>query len=222
MAPASALLSLSFIAISLVTVLLLYFASGRSRPLLLAVLLLMLVQAALGWSGFYLQSTTPPRFPLLVVPSLALIAVVFFTPSGKNLLRQFNLRTLTYLHSIRIAVEMVLFGLAGARLVPVGMTFEGQNFDILAGLSAPLMAWLVYDRRLLPERSLCWWNLGALALLLNIVVRGILSAPSPFQRLAFDQPNVAVLYFPFVWLPPIVVGSVLFAHLVALARLGKA
>lgn len=221
MAPASTFLSLSFIAITLLTVLMLYFATGRNRTVLLAALLLMLVQALFGLSGFYLRPSTPPRFPLLVAPSLALVALVFFTPSGKKLLLGINLRSLTYLHTIRIAVEMVLWGLAGARLVPVGMTFEGQNFDILAGLSAPLMAWLVFDRQLLSVRSLRWWNIAALVLLLNVVVRGVLSAPSPFQQLAFEQPNVAVLYFPFVWLPSIVVGTVLFAHLAALARAGK-
>ena len=55
MAPASTFLSLSFIAITLLTVLMLYFATGRNRTVLLAALLLMLVQALFGLSGFYLH-----------------------------------------------------------------------------------------------------------------------------------------------------------------------
>jgi len=55
--------------------------------------------------------------------------------------------------------------------------------------------------------------------LLNIVTTALLAAPTPFQRFAFDQPNVAVLYFPFVWLPACVVPIALLAHLVAIWRL---
>ena len=42
---------------------------------------------------------------------------------------------------------------------------------------------------------------GSLALLVNIVGNAILSAPFQFPQFAFDQPNHAVLYFPFIWLP---------------------
>jgi hypothetical protein len=37
--------------------------------------------------------------------------------------------------------------------------------------------------------------------------------------MAFDQPNIAILYFPFVWLPSVVVPGVLLAHLVSLRKL---
>jgi hypothetical protein len=55
--------------------------------------------------------------------------------------------------------------------------------------------------------------------LLNIVINAVLSIPSPFQQFAFEQPNVAVLYFPFVWLPCCIVPIVLFAHLAAIKQL---
>jgi hypothetical protein len=41
------------------------------------------------------------------------------------------------------------------------------------------------------------------------------------QQFGFDQPTVAVLYFPFIWLPGIVVPLVYFSHLVAIRRLLK-
>jgi len=65
------------------------------------------------------------------------------------------------------------------------------------------------------------WNVMALALLLNIVINALLSAPFPFQQFAFDQPNIAILYFPFVWLPSFIVVTVLFSHLVSLRKLIK-
>jgi len=44
----------------------------------------------------------------------------------------------------------------------------------------------------------------------------------PFAQLfAFDQPNIAILYFPFVWLPSFIVMTVLFSHLISIRRLVK-
>jgi hypothetical protein len=63
------------------------------------------------------------------------------------------------------------------------------------------------------------WNFICLGLLFNIVVHAVLSAPLPFQQLAFDQPNVAILYFPYVWLPAFIVPVVLLSHLVAIRKL---
>jgi hypothetical protein len=39
--------------------------------------------------------------------------------------------------------------------------------------------------------------------------------------MAFEQPNRAVLFFPFAWLPTVVVPLVLLAHLVTIKRLIK-
>ena len=63
------------------------------------------------------------------------------------------------------------------------------------------------------------WNLICSALLINVVATVALSVPSPFQQLAFEQPNIAILYFPFVWLPSVVVPIVLIAHVAAIGRL---
>jgi len=65
------------------------------------------------------------------------------------------------------------------------------------------------------------WNFVCLAILLFTVSNAILSAPTPFQKFAFDQPNVAVLYFPFVWLPGIVVPLVILSHLISIRLLMK-
>jgi hypothetical protein len=101
------------------------------------------------------------------------------------------------------------------------MTFEGRNFDILAGLTAPVVAYFGFVKSRLSNRFMVMWNVISLLLLLNIVINAILSAPFRFQQFAFDQPNIAVMYFPFVWLPCFIVPVVLFSHLVLIKRLLK-
>ena len=81
------------------------------------------------------------------------------------------------------------------------------------------MAYLVFEKQLASKKLLLIWNFIGLALLLNIVINAILSAPTLFQQFAFEQPNVAILKFPIVWLPSFIVPVVLLSHLVAIRRL---
>lgn len=52
----------------------------------------------------------------------------------------------TILHTIRIGVEIVLYGLFFYKAVPGLMTFEGRNMDIISGLSAPLVYYFGYKK----------------------------------------------------------------------------
>jgi hypothetical protein len=145
--------------------------------------------------------------------------VLFLTHRGRVYVDGLRLDTLTWLHVVRVPVELVLFGLFLYKVVPDLMTFEGRNWDILSGLSAPLVYYAVFRGKQFRRRALLSWNIVCLGLLLNVVITAILAVPSPMQRLAFDQPNVAVLYFPYIWLPNCVVPLVLLAHVAAIRQL---
>jgi hypothetical protein len=107
------------------------------------------------------------------------------------------------------------------KLVPQIMTFEGSNPDILSGITAPLAVLLFFRNGKIKRYGLLIWNLICLGLLTNIVVIAALSAPTKLQQFAFEQPNLAIAEFPFVWLPGIVVPLVFFAHLVSIYLLLK-
>ena len=184
------------------------------------ILIWLTIQYILAKNNFYLLTTTlPPRLALLILPPLLMILILFITRTGRRFIDSLPVSTLTLLHIVRILVEIILFRLFVYRCVPILMTFEGRNFDILAGLSAPFVFYFGYIKRNLRKGFLIAWNIIALLLLFNIVVIAIFSTPSSFQKLAFLQPNIAILYFPFNWLPSFIVPTVLFAHLVSLRRL---
>lgn len=180
----------------------------------------LIFQAVFGIGGFY-QATQafPPRLPLfgLIPALLAIISLFIF--AHKNFISRLPLKTLTWIHVVRVPVEIVLLWLFQAGQVPQLMTFEGRNFDVLSGLTAPLIAWLAFRGGKTNRILLIVWNTVALLLLLNILVNALLSIPSPVQTFAFDQPNLAILYFPFIWLPTVVVPIVLFSHLVSFWQL---
>jgi hypothetical protein len=152
---------------------------------------------------------TPPRLFLAVLVPLLLISGLFVSAGGRRFLDALPLSTLTYLNSIRVFVELILYGLYIHHQIPEIMTFEGRNFDILAGLTAPVIAYFSFNKPILTKRWLFVWNVCSLLLLLNIVTHAMLSAPSPLQKLAFEQPNIGVLKFPFIWLPGFVVPVIL-------------
>jgi len=213
-------LHIIFIAVALLAFWLLYRAGCRSRMFIIAVMLWLALQAVAGMSGFYtVTDTRPPRFALLLLPELLLIAVLFLTVKGRRYIDQLDAGILTLLHIVRIPVELVLLGLSIHKAVPQLMTFEGSNPDILSGITAPFVFYFGYMKKRLGRWVLLLWNIACLALLINIVIRAMLAAPSPMQQLAFDQPNIAIVHFPYVWLPCFVVPAVLFAHLVAIRRL---
>ncbi len=205
------------------TIWLFFRATHYAKIPMILVLFLTVVQSILGLSTFYLDSKAlPPRFVFLIMPSFIMIVIALLLPSLKKFIDSMSLERLTILHTIRIPVEIVLYYLFLASLIPKSMTFEGTNFDILSGISAPVIFYLVFKMKVLPQKLLLFWNFACLGLLINIVGTAILSAQTPFQMFAFEQPNVGVAYFPFLLLPSIIVPIVLFSHLVAIRKLWNA
>jgi hypothetical protein len=179
-----------------------------------------MLQMCISLTGFYQKTDTlPPRLLLAVAPTLFAIIGLFFTPKGKYFIECLDAKALTYLHVVRIPVELSLFLLFQNGQIPELMTFEGRNFDILSGITAPFIVYFGFTKKSLSTTVILVWNLICLGLLFNIVIHAILSIQSPIQQMAFDQPNRAVLYFPFVWLPSVVVPLVLMAHLVVIKKM---
>lgn len=196
-------------------------ASHKPKTTLIVLLLWLTIQTIIGVSGFYtVTNTIPPRFLLMVFPPVLLIIALFASSKGRRYIDNLNTGTLTIIHVIRIPVEIVLFWLFIHKTVPELMTFEGRNFDILSGLTAPLVYYFFIKQRF-NSKVVLFWNIICLGLLINIVINAVFSAPFPFQKFAFDQPNIAVLYFPFNWLPSCVVPLVLFSHLASIRQIIK-
>lgn len=213
-------ISIIFVLTTIATVGLFYKAAQYSKITLIILLVWLAIQGIIGYSNFYtVTNTVPPRFLLLVLPPLLFIIVLFNTSKGKQFIDRLDVNTLVILHTVRIPVEMVLFWLFIHETVPQLMTFEGRNFDIISGITAPIIFYFGFVKKQLGRKIILIWNFICLVLLINIVVNAVLSARFPFQKFAFDQPNIAVLHFPFNWLPSCIVPLVLFSHLVVIRQL---
>jgi len=170
--------------------------------------------------GFFSNfSTVPPRMFIVLVLPMAFILWLTFRPGFKSILVNTPGQWLIYIQTFRVVVELLLWLMLVQGITPVQMTFEGLNFDILAGLTAPLFAYLIYSKRTLSTKVLVYWNFAGLLLLGNIVIIAILSFPTPLRQFMNDPPNTAVAEFPFIWLPGILVIIAYSMHLFSLRQL---
>ncbi|MBX7174347.1 MAG: hypothetical protein K1X72_25470 [Pyrinomonadaceae bacterium] len=189
------------------------FTSKTTTFLSVTIAFWLIFQGTISFLGFYQKTDAiPPRlFVFAILPALLLIIGLFIF--SRDWIEKLPLKGLILLSIIRVPVEICLFWLFQNGQVPQLMTFEGRNFDILSGITAPIIVWIAFRNGQVNRSLLIIWNIVCLGLLINIVGHAALSIPSPIQQLAFDQPNQAVLFFPFVWLPSTIVPIVLFTHL---------
>jgi hypothetical protein len=194
----------------------------KAKSIFVGFMIWLILQAILALNNIYNSDThsfSPKIILFGILPAMFIIILLFATAKGRQFIDNLPLKNLTYLNVIRIPVELVLFWLSLHKVVPELMTFEGRNFDILAGITAPIIGYLYFSKYKIGRNVILIWNFISLGLLMNIVINALLSAPSPIQRFAFDQPNLAILNFPFCWLPTFIVPIVLFGHLVSIKRL---
>jgi hypothetical protein len=180
------------------------------------------LQGALAYSGFYLNvESTPPRLFFAIGPPVAAIAVLFSLSSVRLAFDSMSPAFLTYLHAIRFPVEIVLWLLFQHKKIPTLMTFEGRNPDIIIGLTAPIIAYLCFTKKVLSYRVALIWHLLGATLLLNVTALFLFSVPSPFKFFDVDYPNLALFYFPFIWVVSFGVPTAFLAHFIAIKRLWR-
>lgn len=182
----------------------------------------LIIQAVLTLKNTYNNdiNSFPPKIMLIgILPTIFTIILLFVTSKGRQFIDSLPIKNLTHLNIVRIPVEIALYWLFLHKAIPQLMTFEGINFDILVGLTAPLVAYFGFTKQKIGRIGILIWNFISLGLLLNIVIVAIFSTPSPIQKFAFSQPNIAILNFPFCWLPTFIVPVVLLGQLITIRQL---
>jgi hypothetical protein len=210
------MLELLFLIVVFASIYLFYLGTGKNKWVLnFFSVWLILISMAANLDVFKDTSAFPPRILFVLVSSI--IYVIYFYKKLDAKLLENNY--LIGIHVLRILVEIVLFLLFLKGMIPQIMTFEGWNYDILSGVSAlGILLILRFSNGGLNQKLFRMWNYFGILMLSIIVVIAILSAPTPFQQLAFMQPNIAILSFPFTLLPAIVVPIVLLSHLLMLKK----
>ncbi|MBA3681680.1 MAG: hypothetical protein H0W73_11035 [Bacteroidetes bacterium] len=208
---------IAFILITLLSFALFYLGSGKDKRVLIFFLFWILVVGILSLTGFFQRTDVlPPRLLLVVIPSV--FYIIHFYKKLK--VESLKVNYLLAIHILRLPIELVLYFLFLQKKIPVIMTFHGWNFDIIIGNTAIILwVYIIISKKALNKTFFKLWNIAGIIFLSVIVFIAILSTPSPIQKFAFDQPNIAILQFPFAFLPAVVVPIVLISHLLCLKAL---
>jgi hypothetical protein len=161
--------------------------------------------------------SSPPPLMILVVLIVALAVTIASTSYGRRLALGLPLWILVAAQSFRLPLELAMHQMYERGVMPVQMSYEGLNYDIVTGITAIIVA--VVTRAGRGGRALvAAWNVLGLALLVNIMTVAILSTPR-FAYYGTDRLNEWVADPPYVWLPAVLVLAALAGHLLVFRAL---
>lgn len=220
-------ISLIFIACVIATFGFLYYAvrltskkSNLSTIMLMLMAVWLFIISILTFNDAFADfKAVPPRIFIAVAITNLIIIILFIIKRSRDFIGRMPITTLTHIHIIRVPVEIVLWWLFLKQLVPEEITFQGMNHDIISGITAPFAAIFLVGLRGQSRFAAIIWNIAALALLFNVVIRAVLSTPIFYDPSSIENPNIAIFYFPFILLPLFVVPAVFFSHLASLYQL---
>ena len=119
--------------------------------------------------------------PLLVVlPIFILITISLFKKGTADFVAATSTSWLIYIQSYRIIVELIIWGAYKAGIIPIETTFEGQNLDVIVGLTAVPLAYYAKKKKVEPVVLLIW-NIASLLILANTVRLFITAAYFPAE-----------------------------------------
>jgi fumarate reductase subunit D len=178
------------------------------------------IMGVLAANGFFENFTSlPPRLILVPVLGFFVVLMITFSKGFTNLLRTTPPHWLIYFQSFRILVELLLWVAFTRGLLPEQMTFDGYNFDIISGVLALPVGWLLQQRKSYARVIGIVYNFIGLLLLFNIITIAVLSMPTPFRQFMNEPANVIVSTFPFVYLPGVLVVLAFTFHVFSLRQL---
>lgn len=138
--------------------------------------------------------------------------VCLFSPTTRKWLRHVSLTGLTFIQSLRIPANLLLWVMFLWGSLSVQATFEGSNYDILAGLTAPVIALGASKNKVI----MVLWNCFSLSLLLYFSATSLLAATTPLQQFYAAPGTDSLFRFPFILLPAFLSPAFIFMHLLSL------
>jgi hypothetical protein len=186
----------------------------------LLILIWISLLTVLSYKGFFADlSKLPPRPALAMLIPLPFVLLIAFNKKGTQLLQSVPSQWLVLMQSFRIVVELLIWFAFLAGNLPVQMSFEGRNFDIITGLLALPVGWMLARKKSYASKLAIAFNIAGIFLLLNILVIAVLSMPTPFRYFMNEPSNVLVALFPFILLPGVLVPIAYTLHIFSLRQL---
>lgn len=177
-----------------------------------------------SFTGFFTATGLPPRIPLfLVLPAFVFFIYFFRNYNAKLLIANTPAHWPVYFQSFRIIVELLIWGSYLNGIIPREATFEGYNFDVLIGLSAiPMGFLLVYKGIRKIKQPLILWNIAGF-ITLAVVVFTLVSQAYFYSNWGLTESFVSKGFgtFPYTLLAGFLMPLAVFMHILSLFKIKK-
>ena len=199
-------------------------AAPIRRSLLLRVGALLatwfLAVTAAAVSGAWLDLGAP-RALGYIVPALLLSLVLWRAGWLQAAVATMSPAAIPWLQTLRIGGGLTILAAWASGLAPWGWAAPAMVGDVLVGLGAAAVAFLLGTGLAWSRTAAQVWNVFGLVEVAYVVVRGLLSAPGPQQRIFEEPPNLLPAVFPFLYLPAFILPLTIVLHMLSLRQLAR-
>ncbi len=199
-------------------------AHKKLISLLIAVILSGWLVGALvlSHSGFFLKlSLSPlPNIGLLFAPIVVGLNILAKSAVFKKIVANIYQPWLIGVQVTRV-MGVVFLALYAQGLMPAEFAFPSGIGDILVGITAPVVALILFYNPPRGRKLAIVWNIIGFAELSLAIFLGFFTSPTPYQWLALNNPNKLLFDFPLALVPTFAVPLSLLLHIFSLRVLIK-
>jgi hypothetical protein len=179
-----------------------------------------LAVTAAAVSGAWLDPGVP-RALGYILPALLLSLVLWRAGWLQAAMQTLSPSAIPWLQTMRVGGGLTLFAAWASGLAPWSWVATAGTGDILVGLGAVGVALLLSTGLSWSRTAAQVWNVFGLVDIAHTMVRGLLCAPGPQQRIFETPPNLVPMVFPFIYLPAFIVPLTILLHILSLQQLGR-
>lgn len=228
-------LKISFILLTLITNLFLIFIGFKAIDKTLKKQIApkaLLITLLIAWQVYiYLLSSTdvllsydfPPLFALaFIIPSFIFTGIFLYWNRNKKWITSIPEHWIIYFQSFRILVETLFVFAFTQGIFNQEVTIEGYNFDMIFAITAPLVAYFVYTKKVISKRLLIQWNCLGIGVLSSVIIVFMISIykPTVFGGTAPLLPMESMTY-PYVLIAGFLMPVAVFLHVLSILQLKK-
>jgi len=175
------------------------------------------VTALISASGVLEIEMFPPPLMIFFALSMGVAIAVAYSRLGTRIITGVPLCALVGFQVFRLPLELVLHQWWIEGVLPIQMTYEGHNFDIVSGVLGLVVGLVLWRRGPTVDRTsrkLAWaFNIIGLGLLITVATIAVLSSPIPLRMYTNEPAVLLALHVPYGWIVPFCVGGALTGHL---------
>jgi hypothetical protein len=196
---------------------------SKKKKLIASLLLWQVYIFVLARTGFLSNFDFPPRFVLLlIVPAFTFTGIFLYRNRNNAWIQNIAVQDLIYFQSFRVLLEtLFVFSVAKGILHP-NVTIEGYNFDMVYALTAAIVAFLVFNKKVLSIQVALVWNYIGLAVIASIIVvffttiyvPALYGSETTLMPLTFTE-------YPYITVAGFLMPSAVFIHVLSILQLRR-